>query len=54
VAEAQAGKAPVQRLVDRISAVFVLIVIAISLGTLAGWLLLTGSRRPRPRRPWPC
>jgi Cu+-exporting ATPase len=43
VAEAQAGKAPVQRLVDRISAVFVPVVIALSLATLAGWLLLTGD-----------
>ena len=43
VAEAQQGKAPVQRLVDRISAVFVPVVIALSLGTLAGWLTLGGS-----------
>ena len=43
VAEAQAGKAPIQRLVDRVSAVFVPVVIAISLGTLAGWLLVDGS-----------
>jgi Cu+-exporting ATPase len=39
VAEAQAGKAPVQRLADRVSAVFVPVVIAIALATLAGWLL---------------
>ncbi len=43
VAEAQAGKAPVQRLVDRVSGVFVPIVIALSLATLAGWLLLDGD-----------
>jgi Cu+-exporting ATPase len=43
VAEAQAGKAPIQRLVDRVSAVFVPIVIGISLATLAGWLALTGD-----------
>jgi Cu+-exporting ATPase len=43
VAEAQAGKAPIQRLVDRISAVFVPIVIAIALATVTGWLLLTGD-----------
>jgi Cu+-exporting ATPase len=43
VAEAQAGKAPIQRLVDRISAVFVPVVIGIALATLAGWLLFTGD-----------
>jgi P-type Cu+ transporter len=43
VAEAQAGKAPIQRLVDRVSAVFVPIVIGISLATLAGWLAVTGD-----------
>ncbi|HVC15426.1 MAG TPA: heavy metal translocating P-type ATPase [Acidimicrobiales bacterium] len=40
VAQAQQGKAPVQRLADRVSAVFVPVVIAISLLTLVGWLLL--------------
>ena len=43
VAEAQAGKAPVQRLADQISGVFVPIIIAVSLLTLAGWLLAGGS-----------
>ena len=43
VAEAQAGKAPVQRLADQISGVFVPIVIFVSLLTLVGWLLAGGS-----------
>ena len=43
VAEAQSGKAPIQRLVDRVSAVFVPVVLVIALGTLAGWLLATGD-----------
>ena len=43
VAEAQAGKAPVQRLADRVSAVFVPIVIGVSLLTLIGWLLIGGA-----------
>jgi P-type Cu+ transporter len=38
VGEAQNGKAPVQRLADRISAVFVPVVIVIALATLAAWL----------------
>jgi Cu+-exporting ATPase len=38
VEQAQSGKAPVQRLADRVSAVFVPVVIALSLLTLAGWL----------------
>ncbi|HEX9970316.1 MAG TPA: heavy metal translocating P-type ATPase, partial [Acidimicrobiales bacterium] len=38
VAEAQMGKAPVQRLADRVSAVFVPVVIVLALATLAYWL----------------
>ncbi len=38
VTEAQSGKAPVQRLADRVSAVFVPIVIAIAVATLGFWL----------------
>jgi Cu+-exporting ATPase len=38
VSEAQSGKAPVQRLADRVSAVFVPIVIALAVGTLGFWL----------------
>jgi Cu+-exporting ATPase len=43
VEEAQSGKAPVQRLTDRVSSVFVPIVLGISLSTLVGWLVLTGD-----------
>ncbi len=43
VAEAQSGKAPIQRLVDRVSSVFVPIVLALSLATLVGWLVVTGD-----------
>lgn len=43
VAAAQTGKAPVQRLADRISAVFVPVVLVLAAGTLATWLLTGGS-----------
>ncbi|KRD19754.1 carbonate dehydratase [Mycobacterium sp. Root265] len=39
VSEAQSGKAEVQRLADRVSAVFVPIVMVLSLLTLLGWLI---------------
>jgi Cu+-exporting ATPase len=38
VTDAQSGKAPVQRLADRVSAVFVPVVIVLSLATLGYWL----------------
>ncbi|MEW2415003.1 heavy metal translocating P-type ATPase [Streptomyces sp. NPDC046866] len=41
VEEAQNGKADVQRLADRISGVFVPVVLALALGTWVTWLLLT-------------
>ncbi|MHC3819447.1 heavy metal translocating P-type ATPase [Streptomyces sp. DT9] len=41
VEDAQNGKAEVQRLADRISAVFVPVVMLIALGTLIAWLLAT-------------
>ncbi|HSB86812.1 MAG TPA: heavy metal translocating P-type ATPase, partial [Ilumatobacteraceae bacterium] len=42
VQQAQTGKAPVQRLADRVSAVFVPVVIALALATLGFWLARTG------------
>jgi Cu+-exporting ATPase len=39
VDHAQAAKAPIQRLVDRVSAVFVPVVLALALATFAGWVL---------------
>jgi Cu+-exporting ATPase len=43
VEDAQAAKAPVQHLVDRVSAIFVPVVLVLALGTLAGWWLATGD-----------
>ena len=43
VENAQAGKAPVQRLVDRISEIFVPTVVAIAVLTFAAWLLIAGD-----------
>ena len=38
VTDAQSGKAPVQRLADRVAGIFVPVVIAIAVGTLGYWL----------------
>jgi Cu+-exporting ATPase len=43
VEQAQSGKAPIQRLADRVSAVFVPVVLGIALLTLVGWLAATGD-----------
>jgi Cu+-exporting ATPase len=43
VEDAQSGKAPVQRLADRVAAVFVPTVIGLALATLASWLIVTGD-----------
>jgi Cu+-exporting ATPase len=43
VEAAQSGKAEVQRLADRVSAVFVPVVIAVAATTFAGWLIAGGS-----------
>ena len=46
VAQAQAGKAPIQRLVDRISAVFVPTVLAIAAVTFLAWLAAGNAFEP--------
>ncbi|WP_122455213.1 heavy metal translocating P-type ATPase [Pseudomonas viridiflava] len=43
VEDAQTGKAPIQRLVDRVSQVFVPVVLLIAFITFAGWLLAGAS-----------
>jgi len=43
VESAQAAKAPIQRIVDRVSAVFVPMVLGIALLTFAGWLAFSGQ-----------
>ncbi|MEU2349460.1 heavy metal translocating P-type ATPase [Modestobacter sp. NPDC049651] len=43
VTAAQSGKAPVQRLADRVSAVFVPAVLVVAVATLVTWLLVTGD-----------
>ncbi len=43
VESAQVGKAPIQRMVDRVSAVFVPVVLALALLTLLGWAGVTGD-----------
>jgi Cu+-exporting ATPase len=46
VAEAQGAKAPIQRLVDKISAVFVPVVLVIAVLTVAGWLIAGHGWQP--------
>jgi Cu+-exporting ATPase len=43
VEEAQAGKAPIQRLVDQVSAIFVPVIILIASGTVLAWGLIAGQ-----------
>jgi len=43
VESAQAAKAPIQRIVDRVSATFVPVVLGIALATLLGWAVVSGN-----------
>ncbi|MGJ7494797.1 heavy metal translocating P-type ATPase [Variovorax sp. RT4R15] len=46
VEDAQAAKAPIQRLVDRVAAVFLPVVLLIGLATLAGWWMAGAGIEP--------
>lgn len=54
VEEAQSGKARAQRLADRISGVFVPIVLVLAVGTLGAWLALGSTRHPPSPPPSRC
>ena len=43
VESAQAAKAPIQRMVDRVSAVFVPVVLGIAIATFLGWMVTAGD-----------
>src|SRR5262249_44320800 len=43
VADAQGNKAPIQKLADRVSGIFVPVVLGIALATAVGWYLATGD-----------
>lgn len=43
VESAQAAKAPIQRVVDKVSAVFVPVVLGVALLTLVGWVMVAGN-----------
>lgn len=46
VENAQAGKAPVQKLVDQVASIFVPVVVAIAFVTFAGWWVIGGALEP--------
>ena len=43
VSEAQGNKAPIQKLADKVSGIFVPIVLGIAVATAIGWYLYTGN-----------
>ncbi len=47
--DAQGSQAPIQRLADRISAVFVPAVLSIAIATFALWMIIPAEPRSRPR-----
>ena len=46
VESAQAAKAPIQRMVDRVSEIFVPVVLVLALLTLLGWVVVRGELEP--------
>jgi Cu+-exporting ATPase len=46
VEEAQAARAPIERIADRIASVFVPVVVTVALGSFFGWLFIAGSTFP--------
>jgi cation transport ATPase len=54
VQEVQGGRAPVQRLADRVSAVFLPAMIGLAAIAFIGWWVLAGGPPAASSPPWPC